>query len=322
MRVTTTARSLFDADSGFRSQIIAVQPVDEDGDGRLRVVLQAEDGQKLLARVPHTGIHQFDAYEYWEGARWTDDPGAAAALWDSTHSDDPVAALAAFEGSTQVTWSDTFDAYVAVMNAGHAAIGVRFAGRLEGPWSDIVEWLDCSAIAEPRVPVCYAATLHPQFSDDGSIFVTLTRFGEYDVVAYELTPGAPVHEYRAGDTIAYGFEPPEGDWEDLGVAFSASPTPAEGLAPIYRWHRDGELAFSATSPGDGFTRDEAIFYAPLAPPLAASNAASPVRLRPVYAWTEAGPQGRAHLLSTVDANLEWYGFEREEIAFYTSERPP
>jgi hypothetical protein len=314
MRVDVTARSLFDADSGFRSQIIAAQPVDEDEDGRLRIILQAQNGEKLLARVPRAGIHDSDAYEYWDGAAWRDDPNDAAPLWTVTATDDPIAALAAFEGSTHVTWSDAFDAYVAVMNAGHAAIGVRFAEQLEGPWSDVVPWLDCSAIAEPRVPVCYAPALHPQFSRDGSLFVTLTRFGEYDVVAYELTPGAPVHEYRDGDTIAYGFEPPAGDWEDLGVAFHASRTPAEGLAPIYRWRRDDETAFAAESPGDGFTREDPIFYSPLA----ASDADSPVRLHPVYAWTDGAAQGAAHVLSTLTSGLELYRFERGSIAFYSA----
>lgn len=308
MRVETTARSLFDAESGFRSQIIAAQPVDEDGDGRLRVVLQAQDGAKLLARVPRSRVQDAAAYQYWDGERWTADPRAAAALWTVAPAAGPVAALASFEGSTQVAWSAAFDAYVAVMNAGHASIGVRFAERLEGPWSDIVPWLDCAAVAEPRVPVCYAPALHPQLSRDGSLFVTFTRFGEYDVVAYELTPGAPVHEYRDGDTIVYGFEPPEGDWEDLGIAFGAARAPSDGLVPVYRWRRDGEFAFAATAPGDGFVREDVAFYAAGAP----SEPRSPLRLRPVYAWSD----GTSHLLSTMDSGLERYGFARGEIAFY------
>jgi len=308
MRVDMRARSLFNNQSGFRSQIIAAQPVDEDPEGRLRVVLQTADGAKLLARVPRDRIADASAYAYWDGARWTTDAAAAAALWPVAGGPDPVQAIASFEGSVSVTWSDAFHAYVALTNDGHAAIGARFATRLEGPWSDIVPWLDCSVIAEPRVPVCYAPTLHPQLSDDGSLFVTFTRFGQYDVVAYALTPGAPVHEYRDRNSIAYAFAPPAGDWQDLGVAFHASPVPAPGLAPIYRWRRDGEVAFAAAAPGPGFAADEPAFYAPLSPPAAPS----PIALRPVYAWSD----GVAHVLSTMDSALERYGFVRGDVAFY------
>ncbi|MEX0751245.1 MAG: DUF4185 domain-containing protein, partial [Dehalococcoidia bacterium] len=208
MRVEVTARRLFDAASGFRSQVIAAQPVDEDADERLRIVLQLQSGEKILARVASASIHEFLAYEYWDGEAWSDDPGVAAPLWDVAQADDPTGMLGAFEGSTHISWSDAFDAYVAISNAGYASVGARFADRLEGPWSDAVSWLDCSAFAGPRVPVCYTPALHPQFSEDGSLFVTVTRFGEYDIVAYELTPGAPVHEYRHGDAIVYGFEAP------------------------------------------------------------------------------------------------------------------
>jgi hypothetical protein len=313
MNVEVLARRLFHGDSGFRSQIIAAQPVDEDADRRLRVVLQAQDGEKLLARAPREQIHEATAYEFWDGASWSDDPSAAAPLWAVPKTGDPVEALAAFEGSAHVSWSNAFGAYVALTNDGHATIGARFAERLEGPWSDVVAWMDCAAIASPRVPVCYAPTLHPQFSDDRSLFVTLTRFGEYDVVVYELTPGAPVHEYRDGDAIEYGFMPPGDAWTDLGVAFYASRTPARGLTPIYRWERDGTAAFSAASPGDGFLRGDVAFYAPAAP----APADSPLALRPVYAWSD----GTSHVLSTMESALERYGFERGEIAFYAPRRP-
>jgi hypothetical protein len=313
MRVDVLARRLFHGDSGFRSQIIAAQPVDEDAGGRLRVVLQAQDGEKLLARVPRGDIQHAEAYEYWDGASWSADPAAAAPMWPVSNPSDPIGALAAFEGSAHVSWSDAFDAYVALTNAGHAAIGARFADRLEGPWSQAVPWLDCAAIAQPRVPVCYAPTLHPQFSHDGSLFVTFTRFGEYDVVAYELTPGAPVHEYRDGDAIEYGFAPPDDGWQDLGVAFYASRSPAQGLTSIYRWNRDREVAFAAASPGDGFMRGDTAFYAPTAP----APFDAPVHLRPVYAWSD----GSAHALSTMASGLERYGFESGDIAFYAPRRP-
>jgi hypothetical protein len=314
MSVQTRARTLFNAESGFRSQIIAAQPVDEDADHRLRVILQAQDGEKLLARTPRASIDDASAYEYWTGAAWSDDPAAATPLWPVTAPADPIAKLASFEGSVSVTWSDAFHSYVALTNAGSAAIGARFADRLEGPWSDVVPWIDCSAIAEPRVPVCYAPTLHPQLSRDGSLFVTFTRFGEYDVVAYELTPGLPVHEFRVDGHVIYAFAAPGAEVQGIGVAFHASPIPAPGLDAIYVWRRGDELAFAATSPGDGFVQGATAFYVSLHAPLDAS----PVELRPVYAWSD----GATHMLSTMDAGLERYGFTRGDIAFYTPRRPP
>jgi hypothetical protein len=314
LSVQTRARSLFDADSGFPSQIIAAQPVEEDADGRLRIILEALNGEKLLARAPRAAIDDASAYEYWTGDAWSKDPASAAAMWPVSMPADPVARLAAWEASVSVTWSDTFHAYVALSNAGMATIGARFAERLEGPWSDVVPWIDCSAIAQPRVPVCYAPTLHPQLSRDGALFVTFTRFGEYDVVAYELTPGAPVHEYRTGDKLVYAFAPPDPNAQDLGVAFHASPVAAPGRGAIYEWRRGDEVIFAASSPGDGFVQGAVAFYASLHAPLDAS----PVELRPVYAWSD----GDAHMLSTMDAGLERYGFTRGDIAFFTPRRPP
>ena len=75
-----------------------------------------------------------------------------------------------------------------------------------------------------------------------------------------------------------------------------------------------EVIFAASSPGDGFAQGAVAFYASLHAPLDAS----PVELRPVYAWSD----GDAHMLSTMDAGLERYGFTRDDIAFYTPRRTP
>lgn len=310
MRVDVTARRLFDDTNGFSSQVIGAQPIDRDSEGRTRVVLQTLDDQKLLARVSGGALHDRDAYEYWTGNGWSPAPASAVPLWPTSKPDDPVQRLVAYEGGVQISYSDTLDAYVAVMNAGHASMGVRVAAQLEGPWSDIVPWLDCSTFAEPRVPVCYAPSVHPQFSDDGSLFVTLTRFGEYDVVAYELTPGVAVHEYRNGEQLTYALKSPGDGWEDLGVPFYAAAQPVEGLSPIYEWSRNGQRSLAAATPGEGYVRGQPAFYAQLTPP----PESAPVTLRAVYEWRD----GDAQVLSTMTSGLELYGLERGAIAFYAA----
>jgi len=194
MQPTVIARSLWDAGSGFGSPVIAVQPVDEDDSGRLRFVLQTASGRKLLTRAPRNRIQHATAYEYWNGHTWQRDARSAVDLWETADPTDPVQRLVEFEGGTHIQWIDDVGAYVAIMNVGFDAIGARVARAVEGPWSEPVRWLDCSAFAQPRVPICYAPFLHPQFSNDGRLWVTLTRFGQYDVVAFELTVQLPEME--------------------------------------------------------------------------------------------------------------------------------
>ncbi len=189
MRVTILNRSLWTAASGFPEQVIGAQPIEGDADGRLRLVLQTHDGGHLLARVPRGRIADASAYEYWDGAAWSADAGAAAFLWPRSQATDPIERLATFDNGASIAWNAYLGKYVAVGNAGFDKIGARVADRLEGPWSSPAVWVDCSTFAQPAVPTCYSAFQHPQLSADGgrTIFLTLTRLATYDVVAYEVT---------------------------------------------------------------------------------------------------------------------------------------
>ncbi len=87
--------------------------------------------------------------------------------------------------------------------------------------------------------------------------------------------------------------------------------------PLWYWSVPGGVEFGLWSVDtllSGFVQGAAAFYVSLHAPLDAS----PVELRPVYAWSD----GADHLLSTMDAGLERYGFTRGDIAFYTPRRPP
>jgi hypothetical protein len=188
MRVQILARRLFDGTSGHRSQVVAALPVDLDGNGRLRVLLELDDGEKLLSRVDPGRMAERAAYEYWDGAGWTADAASADPLWPAPGARTPVEELAAFESGAHVAWNGYLQRYVAIVNAGFAAIGARTAERLEGPWTGVTPLLDCTAFAAPAVPVCYSAYQHPELSPNGgrTLVLTLTRMATYDTVVYAV----------------------------------------------------------------------------------------------------------------------------------------
>jgi hypothetical protein len=274
-------------------------------------VLQTSSDDKMLARVPAGSLDRGDAYEFWTGRDWSPSPADAVPLWAHTPATDPVHRLTAFENTPHIAFNPYLHKYVAVLNVGFETIGTRTADRLEGPWSDPVPWLDCTAVAQIAVPTCYSPAQHPELAADGgrSLVVTFTRMASYDVVAYELRLGDPVHEYHRRDgTIAYGTTPPDGEWEDSAVAFYASANPLSGFAPVYRWERDGEVAYGMGAPEPGFTAREVAFYA--APAAAVRDSAT--IYRPVFEWRN----GNVRLLSPMETGLEEYGYARGRVVFF------
>lgn len=305
MGTTVVERSLWARDSGFASQVMGAAPIDERA-GFLRVALELHDGTKLLSRVPRAAMADRDAYEYWDGAGWTRERLRAAALWPVAYPDDPVQRLATFETSASIAWNDALGQYVALTNGGFAAVVARTADRLEGPWSAPQPWIDCSAFAADAVPVCYSPLQHAQFAsaDGRTLFVTLTRLSTYDVVALEVTLGTPVYERASEAGVEYGTDAGPG----TSPAFHASDAPLPGFVPVFRWGRDAETQYAAASPGEGYVRGEAAFFAPPATTVEGSLTA----YRPVYAWH----RGETHVLSPLTVGLEADGFERGGVAFY------
>ena len=311
MQVTVLARKLWDADSGFRDQVINTQPIDLDEAGRLRVVLHTKDSLKLLARVRPDALANAAAYEYWDGSGWTPSTGAAVSLWQppSASAKTDIQRLATFENGASVAWDAALGKYVAVLNVGPNAIGARTAARLEGPWSEPVRWLDCLTFAESYVPTCYSPFQHPQLSADGhNVLITLTRFKIYDTAMFDVRLGTAIHEYRRGEDAAYARSSPGGGWSDDGIAFYASDAPQPGFVPVYGWRRGDERRFAASDPGGGFDRGDVAFYTPPAPSVDGSLTV----YRPVYEWTK----GTSHLLSRKSQGLEPDGYTRGGAAFY------
>ena len=210
MHVEILSRGLWSAESGFESQVVSAQPVDVDGDGYLRVILGTLSGDQLLGRVRPEGIARADAYQYWDGTAWSRDRAAAAPLWQIPHESDPVSRLATFTNGASVAYNGYLGEYVAVENVGFDKIGARVARRLEGPWSAPTIWIDCSAIAQPAVPVCYSPYQHPELSssDGRTLLITFTRMATYDVVAYEVTLGDVSHSLPTSATVAVATPTP------------------------------------------------------------------------------------------------------------------
>jgi hypothetical protein len=275
--------------------------------------LQTKEAGVLLARVPRDQLADAAVYEYWDGDAWSRDPAAAAPLWPVPSPANDVERLGRFDGGIQISWSAGPSQYLAISNDGHAAIGARVADRLEGPWSERARWLDCAAFAAPAVPVCYSPLVQPQFEGTGTLFVTLTRLSAYEAVSFELSLGAPIHEWRgAGGRIRYAATAPGTGWEDLGVAFHASLAPVDGMVPVYEWWRGDERRYAIGAPPD-YERGSVAFY--VMPGPAAPGSA--VALSAIYEWWDEERQ----LLSPLDGGLERYGYARGSVAFYAAHDP-
>lgn len=238
--------TLWDENSGFDSRIAGVRSPIRAGE-YVYVYIATEDGDTHVARVREDGMDDVSAYAYWDGDSWSDRAGDAAPLWPHEESGFPP------DNGVQVT-RDADGRYVAISNGRLATVEARTAPEPWGPWSAPVTWLDCRTFAGDRYPFCYSAELHRHLTQDrGALYMTVSTQEPYDVALIELTPGAPVHEWRdASGARRYAFERPGADFEDAGVAFYASPIPAQGLVPAYV--TEGAMSIGGGSP------DEAAFW--------------------------------------------------------------
>ena len=313
MGVDVLSRSLWSAGSGQDGQIIGAAPVEVGPDGLLRVVLEtrAAGVREILARVAPDKMAAASAYEYWDGAGWTASRTSAQPLWEAPDPPDPVEKLSTFENGASIAWNASLHKYVAVVNAGFSSVGARTADRLEGPWSAPQPWLDCLTFAQTRVPTCYSPQQHAELAADGggSLFVTVSSIEPYATVAFEVRPGVAFREWRGEEAdVAYAADSPGPGWSDQGIAFYASREPLPGFTSVYRWQSADAWQYAVSSPGDGFVRGEAVFYAPPA----ASVGGSSLKYRPVFDWHKDG----SHVLSTKSNGLEQYGYTRGDAAFF------
>jgi D-arabinan endo alpha-(1,5)-arabinofuranosidase len=123
-------------------------------------------GPASLARVEPRHVSDVDAYECWTGRDWRGgDLSAAAPVFTG-----PV-------GELSVRHNGFLDAWLAVyLDEGRAAIVLRTARELTGPWSEPV-----TVVSGADHPGLYGGYLHPWACDGPELYFTMSRWGPYHV---------------------------------------------------------------------------------------------------------------------------------------------
>jgi len=304
MRGERVVEKLWDADSGFGAAVNGARSPIRLGE-YVVVFLHTSDGRHILARAPVRSLGEASAYSYWTGNSWSPDAAAARSLWDEPESPFPK------HNGLSVRYNEFLGKWLAIYNSDLSTLRVRTADDLTGPWSDEVEWLDCSLVFGDAWPLCYSAEQNSYLArdKDRTLYVTLSSTFPYAAWLVEFRLGAAVHQWRdASGRFAYTTLPLGPGYADEGVSFYASDVPVPGFSAIYAWDKDGERMYSPSSPGPRFLRREVAFYAPTSPRVVGSR----VAYDPVYRW-DSGP---SHIYSPAPTGLEAVGYERGPVTFY------
>lgn len=122
-------------------------------------------GPAYLARVDPASVLEPAAYRYWTGDGWGRDEFAAAPVLPG-----PV-------GELSVEYSVHFGCWLALhLDEHRAAIVLRTADRLEGPWSD-----GQVVVSGQDRPALYGGYLHPWALDGDEIYYLISQWGPYNV---------------------------------------------------------------------------------------------------------------------------------------------
>ncbi len=135
---------------------------------------EGRHGPARLARTRPETLPDVRSWTYWDGESWVPDPGAAISVVPP-----PV-------GELSVQWHEPRGTWVMMyLHDARAAVVLRTADRLEGPWSAPV-----TVVTEAEIPALYAPYLLPDLAADGAVRYTLSRFDIYNVlhVRTRLTP--------------------------------------------------------------------------------------------------------------------------------------
>lgn len=129
-------------------------------------------GSASLARVDPDRVSDVDAYQYWTGNGWAGgDPYAAAPVFPG-----PV-------GEVSVRHNRLCDRWLALyLDEGRAAIVLRSARELTGPWSEPV-----TVVSGADHPGLYGGYLHPWGSDGAELYFTMSLWGPYNVTLMRAT---------------------------------------------------------------------------------------------------------------------------------------
>lgn len=122
-------------------------------------------GHVELARVDRHRLLELGSYEYWDGERWVGDPAAAAEVVPA-----PV-------GELSVRWNSHYRKWLMMYLDEHkAAVVLRTADRLTGPWSEAD-----TVVTAQEAPQLYAPYMPSRFNHGRDVYFALSKFGPYDV---------------------------------------------------------------------------------------------------------------------------------------------
>ncbi|HEX3647113.1 MAG TPA: DUF4185 domain-containing protein [Pseudonocardiaceae bacterium] len=131
-------------------------------------------GSASLARVDPARVSEVDAYEYWTGRGWAaGDPYAATPVFAG-----PVGELSVRHNGSSGEWLALY------LDEGRAAIVLRHARDLTGPWSEPV-----TVVSGADHPGLYGGYLHPWAGDGDEVYFTMSRWGPYNVTLMRATLG-------------------------------------------------------------------------------------------------------------------------------------
>lgn len=129
-------------------------------------------GGVQLARVPEDALLDASAYHYLSGAA-QDGPA-----W-SEAPDDAATIVPAPVGELSVLWNEHLGRWIMTyLNEDKAALAVRSAAELWGPWSD-----ESILVSGREYPQLYGAYLHPWLTENGgeTVYFTMSLWQPYNV---------------------------------------------------------------------------------------------------------------------------------------------
>jgi Domain of unknown function (DUF4185) len=158
---TVDPATTWPGDSNFgQVAIVAV-----DGHAYLFGIPGGRFGGMHLARVEEGRLLEKGAYEYWDGAAWVPDEGAAATIVPA-----PV-------GELSVRWNAHYRTWLMMyLNEDRYAIVLRTADCLTGPWDE-----ERTVATGADYPQLYAPYILPRWNDGPEIWFTMSLFGPYNV---------------------------------------------------------------------------------------------------------------------------------------------
>ncbi len=122
-------------------------------------------GDVKLARIEPARLLELDAWTYWDGSGWIEEPDSAAVVVDGP------------AGELSVRWNSHYQRWLMMyLIDNEGLIVLRTAPDLVGPWD------------EPRVvvrssdyPSLYAPYMYPKWNDGPDIYFNMSLFGPYNV---------------------------------------------------------------------------------------------------------------------------------------------